>query len=294
MSDKKVYTAIGLMSGTSLDGIDAAIIRTDGYYYIEALEFKTVPYSDALRDELRACFGKTDRNKEEILTAEINMTAAHIDVITDIAKNYDVDVIGFHGQTITHDAEEGVSIQLGDGGFMAREVGCDVVYDFRKADMRQGGQGAPLMPIYHRAMAAGAAKPCAIVNIGGVANVTYIEEGDILAFDCGPGNALMDDFVLERTGERFDDAGQLAAAGTANEDLLVEWMQDPYFAKAPPKSLDRNKWYEVSMKEQIEQLADLSTEDGLATLMEFTAQAILKGLDHMPQKPVLSLRWWCA
>lgn len=286
MSEKKVYTAIGLMSGTSLDGIDAAIIQTDGYFYIEKKEFITVPYSQELRDSIRACFGKIDRNKEDVLTTELEVTLAHIDVVADIAKHYEIDVIGMHGQTITHDPAEGLSIQLGDGGYMAREVGCDVVYDFRKADIRAGGQGAPLMPVYHRAMVAGVQKPCAVLNIGGVSNITYVDEADILAFDCGPGNALMDDFVLEHLGKPYDEGGALAASGQADMELVSSWMEDEYFKRQPPKSLDRNKWHQAVMGERLEIVTKMSPENAMATLMEFTAQAIIEGMSFMPKKPV--------
>ncbi len=330
MTGRKVYTAIGLMSGTSLDGVDAALIRTDGHDVAEPLGFVSLAYEAALRDKLRACLGRSDRDAADIREAERLMTAAHVEAVRALPGADGAEVIGFHGQTILHNPRPlikkggsgGVTVQLGDAGLLAAETGIDVVHDFRSADVRAGGQGAPFLPLYHRARAAKLDKPLAVLNIGGVANVTYINnvppplregvrgrvldmaqssniehphdslrnhhpppqgggdyfEGEILAFDTGPGNALLDDFVRERTGRDFDEYGKLAEAGKVAEDILAQWMEHPYFKSKPPKSLDRNAW-------DVSDVKGLNDADGAATLAAFTARAVIAALDHMPQKP---------
>ncbi len=278
MTERKVYTALGMMSGTSLDGVDAALIRTDGHDYAEPLGFVSVAYEGALRDKLRACLGRSDRDAVDVREAERLMTQAHIEAVRALPGAGEADVIGFHGQTIFHNPNKEVTIQIGDARLLARETGIDVVHDFRCADVSAGGQGAPLLPLYHMARAAKLEKPLAILNIGGVANVTWIGQNEILAFDTGPGNALLDDFVRERTGRDFDEDGRLAGAGKVAEDILAQWMAHPYFKVKPPKSLDRNAW-------DVRGAEGLSNEDGAATLAAFTARAVIAALDHMPQKP---------
>lgn len=283
------------MSGTSLDGVDAALIETDGYGTVKPLGFVTIPYEPAMREALRACFGKRAYD-EALRAAERELTLKHAEAVKLLLESHaphpnplptgerglKVDVIGFHGQTITHAPEDRFTWQIGDAGLLARETGIDVMSDFRSADVKAGGQGAPLLPLYHRArvMADGLRRPVAIVNIGGVGNVTWIGDGpdDILAFDTGPGNALMDDFIKARTGKDYDENGDMARSGHLDDYFYHQWRDDPYFKQKPPKSLDRNKW-------NIEQLKDLSTEDGLATLAVFAGETIVAALGHMPKKP---------
>lgn len=276
--DKKVYTAIGLMSGTSLDGeIDVALLQTDGETHVERLDFKPYPYDIAARDKVRACFGLRTRNAA-VDEAEALVTDLHIQAVK--ALGQPADVIGFHGQSIMHDPSVRFTWQLGDGQRLADETGIDVVAGMRYADVAAGGQGAPLLPLYHRALAHDLEKPLAVLNLGGVANVTWLgkNDEDILAFDCGPANALLDDFIRNRTGAEFDANGALASAGTIDEGLIAQWLSHPYFAKVPPKSLDRNDF-------KVDDVRALSTEDGAATLTEFTVRAVLKTLDHFPQAP---------
>ena len=280
------------MSGTSLDGeIDVALIETDGTAYLKPLGFYAHAYDPALRELISQCFGKRASDDDTSRAEEI-VTNIHIEAVK--ASGFQGDVIGFHGQTITHDPAAGFTWQLGDGQWLARETGMDVVYDFRTADIKAGGQGAPLLPVYHQALVRQAEikHPCAVLNIGGVANVTWIgpEDNDLMGFDTGPGNALMDDFVRARTGQAFDKDGALARAGTADMELVEEWLSHEYFMIAPPKSLDRNEWDIAAMGPFVEQLQDLSTEDGLASLLEFTAAAVLKALGHMPEPPA----YWMA
>ncbi|MGE4314162.1 MAG: anhydro-N-acetylmuramic acid kinase, partial [Pseudobdellovibrionaceae bacterium] len=250
----------------------------DGYGFVERIGFYEQVYEEAFRNRVKAQFKQVQRTPE-ISAVEQELTEIHALAVKNLLAKYGnphVDFIGFHGQTITHEPENGFTWQIGDGPLLARETGIDVVCDFRSADVAAGGQGAPLIPLYHKALAeaAGLKKPCAILNIGGVANVTFIGEGenDILAFDTGPGNALMDDFILERLGVPYDKDGRLAAEGVENKDCIDAFLRAAYFDAVPPKSLDRGAWHpEVSL---------LSNEDGMATLQGCTRESIIKATQH--------------
>ncbi|MCK6417846.1 MAG: anhydro-N-acetylmuramic acid kinase [Alphaproteobacteria bacterium] len=282
MNAQKVYTAVGLMSGTSADGVDAALIETDGYSHVRALNFLSLPYTPAQSAAIRAAFGLIDRTDSRVKAAKDVITQTHIQAVERLLQGRAADLIGFHGQTIFHDPAQGMSVQIGDAGALARAAGIPVVYDFRSADVAAGGQGAPFLPLYHQALARAGniALPAVILNIGGVSNVTWIGLGqdDILAFDCGPGNALIDDFVRTRTGQAFDADGALGRLGTIHADLVAAWMQQSaaFFTAKPPKSLDRNHW-------QTPGLEVLSDEDGAATLTAFTTDSIAVGAQHFPQ-----------
>jgi len=285
MSEEKVYTAIGLMSGTSLDGVDAALIKTDGRDHAKPLGFLTLPYEESLRKKIRACLGVRDREGRDVKEAERLLTFAHIDAVKRLLKETgrsvsDIDVIGFHGQTLFHNPAEKITLQIGDGALMAYKLGIDVIGDFRSADVAAGGQGAPFLPLYHRARATKLEKPLAVLNIGGVANVTWIGEGpdDILSFDTGPGNALMDDFIYERTGKPYDAGGALAAKGKVHEETLQGFLSHAYFVMPAPKSLDRNNW-DISLLEY------LGPEDALATLAAFTAESVAIARRFFPAEP---------
>ncbi len=280
-------TTIGLMSGTSLDGIDAALITTDGRERVETGAFLTVPYPDALRARLRGCLGGRGA-PAEVLAVERELTQAHAATVAALIaraglKPGAVELIGFHGHTISHAPERGHTCQIGDGGLLATLTGIAVVNDFRSADVTAGGQGAPLVPLYHRALAANLARPVAVLNIGGVANVTWLgaEEHDVLAFDTGPGNALLDDWVLAHTGRRYDEDGALAARGDVCETALAALLDHPYFRQPAPKSLDRDAFNPAPV-------AGLTTEDGAATLTAFTAQSVALALPLLPAPPT---RW---
>ncbi len=277
MCAHKVYRAIGLMSGTSLDGfIDVALIETDGHGYVKPLRFYAHPYDSDVRDKVRACFGKTQRD-DDIVEAERLVTDIHAQAIA--AFDERADIIGFHGQTITHDPDNAFTWQIGDGKALSRASDMPVVSDMRQADIKAGGQGAPLLPLYHQAMMAGQDMPVMILNLGGVANMTYIgADGSLVAFDCGPANALMDDFTKERIGEDFDVNGKLASRGTVLDHVVKDFLSSDYFKKTPPKSLDRNEW-------SIECVRYASREDGLATLLEMSVQGIRRGLTHLPHHP---------
>lgn len=280
----KIYRTIGLMSGTSLDGIDAALIETDGEEHIERLGFLTVPYDDALRARIRSVLNLPRDRVEEAKGVERDITLAHAEVVKRLMKEKglepkDVNLIGFHGQTINHMPEEKWTCQLGDGALLAGETGIRVINDFRAADVAAGGQGAPLAPVYHQAIASGRDRPLGFLNIGGVANVTYLgDKGEIIAFDTGPGNALIDDWMLKHTGQKFDAAGTYAASGQVNDDALEKLAENAFFTAKPPKSLDRNAF-------SIEACEGLSAEDGAATLSAFTVFGVMRAHRFFPAKP---------
>jgi len=275
----------GLMSGTSMDGVDAALLATDGEE-VEAFgptHFRA--YSEAERAVLRAALaaatGLDDRSArpEPLAAAERIVTDAHAEAVEALLARADVDasrigLVGFHGQTVFHAPARGLTVQIGDGPALARRLGIPVIHDFRAADVAAGGQGAPLVPVYHRALvrSAGLQGDVAVVNIGGVANVTRIgADGSLVAFDTGPGNALIDDLVRERTGAPMDRDGRLSLAGKVEPQTLAELMADPWFALPPPKSLDRDAFSRAPV-------ARLSTEDAAATLAAFTAEAIARAV----------------
>ena len=267
---------VGLMSGTSLDGIDVAFIETDGEQRVVTGPAITLPYDDALRRRLRGVLGGAG------LVAEVEreLTHAHAAAITTLAARHPVaplDLVGFHGHTILHRPQEGRTWQIGDGALLARLTGIDVVADFRSADVAAGGEGAPFVPLYHAALAAVLERPLAILNLGGVGNVTWIGSGEdeIIAFDTGPGNALIDDWALAHTGRAVDLDGVLAAAGRVDEAHLARFLAHPYFARRPPKSLDRDEFAAFLPK-------TLGAADGAATLTAMTAAGVTAAARHFP------------
>ena len=278
----RTYTAIGLMSGTSLDGIDAALIETDGRNTVRTLDAISMPYTDADRARIRAAFGKTDRTSPDVQVAEALSTDLHIAAVKAlIARTGQTpDLIGYHGQTTYHAPADGITIQLGNGPRMAGELGIDVVYDFRAQDVKSGGQGAPFMPLYHQVLARTARlpEPVCLLNIGGVSNITWIEGEQVIACDTGPGNALIDDWMLKNTGERMDQDGHTALSGKPDIARIQQWLAHPFFAAPAPKSLDRDAWAHID-------ISDLSLEDGAATLAMFTAQAVNRAIAQMPARP---------
>jgi anhydro-N-acetylmuramic acid kinase len=284
----KIYTALGLMSGTSLDGIDVALIRTDGENTVERGPSETFAYGTKQQAKLREALhdGKSivmraDR-PASLMDIEQNLTEWHTEAVQEFIKKYaltasSIDVIGFHGQTIIHRPEHKLTVQLGLGAQLSKALKIPVVYDMRAADVAAGGQGAPLVPIYHRALAKN--PPVAFVNIGGVANVTYVgANGELLAFDTGPGNALINDWVQKHNGQTHDAGGTLALQGKVSQHLVDYILQNAFFKQRPPKSLDRNSFAAFS--------ADgLSLQDGAATLSAFTVNSIAKAAEWFPAPP---------
>src|SRR5437868_3581043 len=233
-SSTKLRNALGLMSGTSLDGIDVAAIATDGRRRVIPGPTLTVPYPEAFREQLRSVLGGVG----EVAAVEAELTRLHAAAIAQFRAKYpDVPValIGFHGHTILHRPAERRTRQIGDGALLARLTGSDVVADFRSADVAAGGEGAPLAPLYHAALAADLSKPVAVLNLGGVGNVTWIGPGtdngadEILAFDTGPGNALIDDWVRRHTGHAADFEGALARAGQVSAAHVARFLALPFF-----------------------------------------------------------------
>ena len=270
------------MSGTSLDGIDVAALATDGRRHVAAGPALTVPYPDAFRERLRAVLGGSGP-MAEIAAVEAELTGLHAEAVARFRQRHPqvaIDLVGFHGHTILHRPADGRTWQIGDGALLARLTGTDVVADFRAADVAAGGEGAPLAPLYHAARAADMAKPVAILNLGGVGNVTWIgdRDDDILAFDTGPGNALIDDWVRRHTGKAADIDGALARAGEASAAHVARFLEHPYFARRPPKSLDRDD-FRGAMPE------GLSPADGAATLTEISAAAVAAASRYFPAAP---------
>jgi len=274
------------MSGTSLDGIDVAAIATDGRRRVIPGPALTVPYPDAFRERLRGVLGGVGP-RTDLEGVEAELTRLHADAITEFRAQYPdvaVDLVGFHGHTILHRPAERRTWQIGDGALLARLTGIDVVADFRSADVAAGGEGAPLAPLYHAALAADLAKPLAVLNLGGVGNVTWIgprangREDEILAFDTGPGNALIDDWVKQHTGQPADFDGALARAGHVSAEQVIRFLQNPYLDRKPPKSLDRDDFRSAVPE-------GLSVEDGAATLTEMTAAAVAAATRHFANPP---------
>jgi anhydro-N-acetylmuramic acid kinase len=285
-------TAIGTMSGTSLDGVDVALIETDGERLARLGPAGYRPYSPDEQSLLRRALGEAAALSERsarpgaLAEAEELITRAHAEAIEFFfAKNKieksKVAIVGFHGQTVLHRPKVRLTVQIGDGKALAKRLKLPVAYDFRAADVAAGGEGAPLVPVYHRALVEklDVPKPVAVVNIGGVANVTFVDGAlDPIAFDTGPGNAPIDDLVRARTGAAHDLDGKLAAKGQADERIVARVLADPFFARKPPKSLDRAAFASLP-------LANLSTEDAAATATAIVAASIARALDHLPMKP---------
>lgn len=281
------------MSGTSLDGVDIALIETDGERVKALGPTGYRPYSDAERAVLRQALAEgaslTDRNVRPgcLATAEALVTDAHVATVEafldaeHITRGI-VDIVGFHGQTVLHKPAARLTVQLGDGVALARRLKLPVAFDFRAADVIGGGQGAPLVPVFHQAMARDLARPhpIAVLNIGGVANVTYVDGGDPVACDTGPGNALIDDFMRARTGAPYDNHGDVAATGTPDQAFIDRVLADNFFGLKPPKSLDRNAFAFGNIG-----LPDYSVPSGAATLSALTVQSVARIIAHLPSVP---------
>ena len=276
---------IGLMSGTSLDGVDAAWLETDGERIGAFGPTLTLPYDAKLRADLRGILDQAPTlraDDPQLKSAEARLTEYHARAVAALGR--EADLIGFHGQTILHQPDRHRTWQIGDASELARRTGIRVACDFRSADMAAGGQGAPLAPVYHAALARDAVKPLAVLNIGGVANVTWIgADAALLAFDTGPGNGPIDDWIARRAGAAFDRDGTIARAGRIDDAVLNRLLADPYFLRPPPKSLDRLDFAASLAACGVERL---SPPDGAATLVAFTAAAVAAA--PLPAQP---LRW---
>jgi anhydro-N-acetylmuramic acid kinase len=289
-------SAIGVMSGTSYDGVDVALIDSDGDQVGRIGPTGYRPYSEEeralLRRAMAAAADLDDRRARPgpLAEAEALVTRSHAEAIESFLAGHDirareVAVVGFHGQTVLHDPDRRLTVQLGDGTQLATRLGIPVVYDFRAADVTAGGQGAPLVPVFHRAMARTLARPhpIGVLNIGGVANLTYVDGDALIACDVGPGNALIDDFIRQRTGSPHDSEGRTAAGGRVDDAVVERVLAHPFFRRPPPKSLDRNAFADWVAQEA--NLAHMSTADGAATLTAVTAAAIGRAVALLPRPP---------
>ncbi len=288
-SETSTVRAIGLMSGTSLDGVDAALIESDGEVVRGLGPSLTVPYDAATRELIRGVLGEQG-GAVAIARAATALTEVHVTAVRALLDKAEltpdaVHVVGFHGQTINHAPERRHTRQIGDAAMLARETGLQVIHDFRTRDVLAGGQGAPLVPAYHQALARDLPKPLAVLNIGGVANVTYLRDaaGRPYAFDTGPGCALIDDWARRTAGLDADVDGALASAGKVRRELLTAWMGHPFFGRKGPKSLDRDEFRELAAMTE-----GLTPEDGAATLTAFTVAAVARAEAQLPEPP---LRW---
>ena len=290
--------AIGLMSGTSMDGIDVAMLRTDGRDLVERGPSLFVPYEAAFRRRIeaaletaKAIIGRAER-PGDLGDLEQELTLRHARAVTEFLSGPAgawgrPELIGFHGQTVLHRPDRALTVQLGDGTLLARKTGLPVVYDMRANDMAHGGQGAPLVPAYHSALARSLPEPFAekypvvFVNVGGISNITCVSEtGDPVAFDTGPGNTLIDQWVDREGGVPFDAGGAIASEGGIVLTVVENYLENPFFEKTGPKSLDRNDF-------SLAHAAGLELSDGARTLAAVSAEAILKSAMHMPDKPKL-------
>jgi anhydro-N-acetylmuramic acid kinase len=290
-------SSIGLMCGTSYDGVDVALINTNGEEIGRIGPTLYRPYSEEERVLLRhamasaANLGDRAERPGPLADAEALVTRSHAEAVEAfLAANgmaaSDIAVVGFHGQTVLHDPGRHLTVQLGRGDALAGRLGIPVVYDFRAADVAAGGQGAPFVPVFHRAMVRllDQPGPLAVLNIGGVANLTYIDgEDELIACDIGPGNALIDDFLRLRTGSPHDSDGRAAASGRVDEDAVERILAHPFFAKPPPKSLDRNAFHRCIAADA--KMAGKSLQDGAATLTALTAAAIARSIRLLPRAP---------
>ena len=261
-----------------MDGIDAAVVRTDGESVSAFGPARTFPYDATLRAALAGALG---RPRPDAGLAE-EITRRHAAAARAVLARHGrgVSVIGMHGHTILHAPERGETVQVGDGRGLADAVGIDVVHDFRSADVAAGGQGAPLAPLYHEALCRDLPCPIAVLNVGGIANVTWVgaDGEDPVAFDTGPGNALLDDWVSATAGLPFDRDGAVSAAGRPDPVRLARLLAHGHFRRPPPKSLDRLDFDTAALE-------GLSAGDGAATLVRFTCEAAARAAAFFPAPP---------
>jgi len=293
----ELLTALGLMSGTSMDGIDAAMIRTDGENHVEfgptAFFAYPAPFRRRIEEGLETAkeIVRREERPGDLAALVQAITERHAEAVRSLLDGAPEGwrqpaVIGFHGQTALHRPQAGLTVQLGDGARLATATGIAVVYDMRANDMREGGQGAPLVPAYHAALARSLPEPYAqmsptvFVNVGGISNITYVGEGDPIAFDTGPGNALIDQWVAREGGVPFDAGGAIASEGGVVRAVVERYLGKPFFAKAGPKSLDRGDF-------TLAEAEGMELADGARTLAAVSAEAILKSVEHLPAQPKL-------
>ncbi|UZF92255.1 anhydro-N-acetylmuramic acid kinase [Bosea sp. NBC_00550] len=279
-------TAIGVISGTSMDAIDVSLVTSDGRDAVSFGAGASYPYRDETRRALQAVIADAERaSAEPLAELEAAVTTDHLAAIRSYVADHrldwaGIDLIGLHGQTIYHRPERRFTRQLIDGQAVADALGIPAVDRFRHADVAAGGEGAPFAPLYHRALAQRLEQPVMVLNLGGVGNVTYIDGDTVIAFDTGPASAILDDFVLRRLGRPYDADGALARSGRVHDDLVAGFMANPFFDRPAPKSLDRNDFHR-----RAQVVEGLSNADGAATLSAFTIESLIVALRHVPRPP---------
>ncbi len=282
---KTRWHALGAMSGTSLDGVDAAMLETDGEQIFGFGKSAYRAYSSQEREVLTRALGQWSGDLADAAQDIVNK--AHSEVLGGFSE---AEIVGFHGQTLAHEPRGRGTFQVGDGQALARDLDRPVVWDFRSSDVQLGGEGAPLAPFFHFACARwiGADRPVCFLNLGGVGNITWVdpckerpeENGALLAFDTGPANAPINDLMRERLGLDCDLDGAVAMQGEVETGALELFLAEPYFARMPPKSLDRNDFSEM-----IELVRELSDADAAATLTAMCAAGVAAGMMHCPEAP---------
>lgn len=285
----QIYRAVGAISGTSMDAIDVAVIESDGLAQVRTLGGGAAPYPADLRATLQAVIDDPDRAERGALDEiEAAVTDAFATAIREILEQAGlplagIDLVGCHGQTVFHRPERRFTRQLCDGARLAARLGRPVVNRFRHADVAAGGQGAPLVPLYHAALAATLEQPLVVLNLGGVANITYLDGDRVIACDTGPASAMIDDAMRRHFGQPFDKDGRVARSGRIDETMLQEWLAHPFLKAPPPKSLDRNAFHRLTQSART-----LSPADEIATLTAFTVRATAAIASRLPR---LARRW---
>jgi anhydro-N-acetylmuramic acid kinase len=280
--------AIGLMSGTSMDGVDVALLESDGLSIKRKNKFLYFPYPKSFQNKLRKLIIKPSLNSNLSLNVQKELTYFHIEAVKIFLKKYnlqseDIDLIGFHGHTILHKVEQNLTWQIGDIDLLEKNTGIKTIGDLRNIDVKQGGQGAPLAPIYHHVLIRDYFDEEVIfMNIGGVINITYVtkDENKMLAGDICFGNAPMNDLIHKKLGKEFDNNGEIARKGLVNQKLSQEFLDIDFFQKKIPKSIDRNEFSHLLKK-----FDNLKLEDALATLIDIIAKSLEKSLNLLPKRP---------
>ena len=282
---KKYFNVLGFMSGTSMDGVDISLVRTNGLY-LTNLKNYFFKYNQSTRNKLFTILDKyQDILKNQNLKDEFNdyVTNIHLNALKSSGFLSECEIIGFHGQTIFHNPSKKISLQLGNGQLMANKTKKIVVFDFRKNDLINGGEGAPLAPIYHKLLIKkqNATLPCVFLNIGGISNITYFDNNQLIGFDTGPGNVVLDDYIKIKLNKEFDEKGKISSKGRVNSNLIKNILNYKYFKNPPPKSLDRN-FFQPFLSELLSNKS--SIEDNLATLTELTTETIKASWKYFPNK----------
>ena len=292
---KNLITCIGLMSGTSCDGIDASIIKSDGENVVHFTGNHFLPYEDRIKSKIRGLKEKInlildlETNITEIDNLEKEITLLHAKIVNSIIEKFklnklEIDLIGFHGHTIFHSFKYKKTKQIGDGKLLSQLTGIKVVYNFRENDIKNNGQGAPLVPIFHKLLKTKLKIkiPLVFFNIGGISNLTYLnKDEEMVSFDSGPGNCLIDRILQLKSEDKvqFDKDGMIAFTGNIDKNILDSYLSDPYYELSPPKSLDINDF-------NLNPLRDLSLKDSVATLSELTSLTIVNALSFFSSKPI--------